>query len=206
MVFMARKSRLNARKQPLQKRSQVTVAVILEAAARILEERGLEGYNTNAIAERGGISVGSVYQYFPNKDALTLALIARFEAELSEAVQGAMSSSGGHPLRDRLRRLIRALLDVHAGRARLNRILETEEDRLRHLLPDTSADAGLKGLVAALLSRHRSEVGAPVDAAAIDDLIVIVRALVDAALHKQTSQAIAERRILRAVEGYLHWR
>src|SRR5215471_6874349 len=125
---MAKKSRLNARKQPLQKRSQETVAVILEAAARILEERGLEGYNTNAIAERGGISVGSVYQYFPNKDALTLALIARFEADLLEAAQGAMFDGG--TLRDKLRRLIRALLDVHAGRARLNRILETEEDRL----------------------------------------------------------------------------
>jgi len=55
---VARKSRLNARKQPLQERSRETVAVILEAAARILEERGLEGYNTNAIAERGGVSVG----------------------------------------------------------------------------------------------------------------------------------------------------
>jgi AcrR family transcriptional regulator len=203
---MAKKSRLNARKQPLQKRSQETVAVILEAAARILEERGLEGYNTNAIAERGGISVGSIYQYFPNKDALTRALIARFEAELLEAAQGAMSSSDGGTLRDKLRRLIRALLDVHAGRARLNRILETEEDRLRQHSPDTSADPHLKRLVAALLSRHRSELGAPVDAATIDDLIVIVRAMVDAALQKEISQDAAERRILRAVEGYLHWR
>jgi AcrR family transcriptional regulator len=202
---VARKSRLNARKQPLQKRSQETVAVILEAAARILEERSLEGYNTNAVAERGGISVGSVYQYFPNKDALTLALIARFETELVDAVQHAVAASEGRPLKDGLKRLIRALLDVHAGRARLNRILETEEDRLRQQLPDTTAERGFAKLVAAFLARHRSEVGV-IDAAAIDDLIVIVRAMVDAALQRESSPAAAERRILRALEGYLHWR
>lgn len=202
---MARKSRLNARKQPLQKRSQETVAVILEAAARILEERGLEGYNTNAVAERGGISVGSVYQYFPNKDALTLALIARFETELVDAVQHAVAASEGRGLKESLKRLIRAQLDVHAGRARLNRILETEEDRLRQHRPDTSAERGFTKLVAAFLARHHSEVG-PIDAVAVEDLIVIVRAMVDAALQKEVAPAAAERRILRAVEGYLHWR
>ena len=49
----------------------------MEAAARILEERGLEGYTTNAVAERAGFSIGSLYQYFPNKDAITIALIQR---------------------------------------------------------------------------------------------------------------------------------
>jgi AcrR family transcriptional regulator len=73
---------LKPRKTPLQKRSAETVAVILEAAARILELFGFEGFNTNAIAERAGVSIGSLYQYFPSKDALLSGLIAREVAPL----------------------------------------------------------------------------------------------------------------------------
>jgi AcrR family transcriptional regulator len=68
-----RKNRLKARKVPAQARSQETVTVILEASARILESDGLRGFNTNAIAERAGVSVVSLYQYFPNKSSTTAA-------------------------------------------------------------------------------------------------------------------------------------
>jgi AcrR family transcriptional regulator len=201
---LARKSRLNARKQPLQERSRETVAVILEAAARILEERGLEGYNTNAIAERGGVSVGSVYQYFPNKDALTLALIAKFEDEILGAAQTAVTASEGKDLKASLKFLIAGLLKAHDGRAQLNRILETEESRLRSASSGSSASIDLRKLIGSLLARHAHELG-PIDAAVIDDLIVITRAMVDDAFQKELSQAAAQRRILRAVEGYLRW-
>jgi len=200
---LAKKSRLNARKQPLQERSRETVAVILEAAARILEERGLEGYNTNAVAERGGISVGSVYQYFPNKDALTLALIARFEDKILGAAQAAIAASEGKDLKTSLKLLIAGLLKVHDGRAQLNRILETEENRLR-AASSGPAVLDLRKLVGSLLARHARELG-PIDAAVIDDLIVITRAMVDDALQKELPRAAAQRRILRAVEGYLRW-
>lgn len=63
------------RKAPGQPRSAHTVAAILEGAAQVLEERGLAGYTTNAIAARAGVSIGSLYQYFPTKDAVTVALI-----------------------------------------------------------------------------------------------------------------------------------
>jgi AcrR family transcriptional regulator len=201
---VARKSRLNARKQPLQERSRETVAVILEAAARILEERGLEGYNTNAVAERGGVSVGSVYQYFPNKDALTLALIARFEEEILSAAQTAIAASEGRTLKTSLRLLVAGLFEAHDGRAQLNRILETEEGRLRAASAAPPGPLDLRKLIGSLLARHVHELG-PVDGAVIDDLIVITRAMVDDALQKDLSQAAATRRILRAVEGYLRW-
>jgi AcrR family transcriptional regulator len=202
--IVARKSRQNARKQPLQERSRATVAVILEAAARILEERGLEGYNTNAVAERGGVSIGSVYQYFPNKDALTLALFARFEDEILGAAQAAVAASEGKDLKTSLRLLIAGLLKSHDGRAQLNRILETEENRLRATSSGPAAVLDLRKLVGSLLARHAREIS-PIDAAVIDDLIVITRAMVDDALQKELSQAAASRRILRAVEGYLRW-
>ena len=201
---MPAKRRVKARKQPLQQRSRETVAVILEAAARVLEARGLEGYNTNAVAERGGISVGSVYQYFPNKDALTLALIARFEEELLEKVRDAFAASEGKSLTAALKLLVRAQIEVHAERAGLNRILETEEDRLRSTSSDSLASGELKALVRALLERHRDEIGKPIDDDAIEDVIVISRAMVDHALQKDLSRPSASRRVLRAIEGYLH--
>jgi AcrR family transcriptional regulator len=80
---------LKPRKQPTQARSSETVNVILEAAARILETRGFAGYTTNAVAERAGVSIGSLYQYFPNKDALTAALIDRETVPLVSALAGA---------------------------------------------------------------------------------------------------------------------
>ena len=91
----SRKSTLKARKMPGQARSQETVTVILEASARILESDGLRGFNTNAIAERAGVSVGSLYQYFPNKDAIVLALIASFEDALHDAVLRAVRGGRG---------------------------------------------------------------------------------------------------------------
>jgi AcrR family transcriptional regulator len=203
---VAKRRRLNARKQPLQDRSRETVAVILEAAARILEERGFEGYNTNAIAERGGISVGSLYQYFPNKDALTLALIERFEGTLLQSVRTAIGGSEGRNLQTSLKLLIGALLEAHAERAKLNRILETEENRLRPASADSPAALELKKLVRSLLATHLSELGRPVDAATVEDLIVITRAMVDHALQSDLPRPAAERRTLRAVEGYLHGR
>ena len=74
------------RKAPGQARSKETVDVILEASARILESEGLRGFNTNSIAAKAGVSVGSLYQYFPNKDAILLALIERFEDATQEAI------------------------------------------------------------------------------------------------------------------------
>ena len=56
--------------------------MIVEAAARILERNGFEGFNTNAVAKKTGVSIGSLYQYFPSKDALLSALIQREAAPL----------------------------------------------------------------------------------------------------------------------------
>ncbi|KQW30266.1 hypothetical protein ASE36_21865 [Rhizobium sp. Root274] len=74
------------RKSASQTRSLYTVECIVEAAARILEEDGMERYTTNAIAERAGVSVGSLYQYFPNKDSITAELWRRSRSTLIKDV------------------------------------------------------------------------------------------------------------------------
>lgn len=81
---MPRTPALVPRKGPRQGRSRQTVATILEAAARVFEEAGPDGATTNAIAERAGVSIGSLYQYFPNKLAIIHALIDRYQQELRE--------------------------------------------------------------------------------------------------------------------------
>jgi AcrR family transcriptional regulator len=79
------KTRRAPRKRPAQERSKETVRAILEAAARILRKDGYEGTNVNRVAELAGVSVGSLYQYFPSKEAL-VAEVARDLAERTIAV------------------------------------------------------------------------------------------------------------------------
>lgn len=74
---MAKRTTSKPRKAPGQQRSRETVAAIIEAAARILAEEGASGFNTNSVARRAGVSVGSLYQYFPNKEALVRSLLGR---------------------------------------------------------------------------------------------------------------------------------
>lgn len=74
---MVARSDAEPRKSPRQRRSRETVERILDAAARIFDERGYRGTTTNHVAELAGVSIGSLYQYFPNKDALLVALAER---------------------------------------------------------------------------------------------------------------------------------
>ncbi len=74
------------RRTPRQARSRVTVRRILDAASGVLQERGYDGFTTNRIAEAAGISPGSLYQYFPNKDAILNAMVAEYGDWLAHRV------------------------------------------------------------------------------------------------------------------------
>src|SRR5580765_1998696 len=67
----------SARKQPRQGRSQVTVDAIVTAAERVIERTGVTGLTTTAVAEIAGVSIGSLYQYFPNREAILGAVVER---------------------------------------------------------------------------------------------------------------------------------
>jgi AcrR family transcriptional regulator len=114
-------SGLAPRKLPRQDRSQATVAAILEAAIELFSSRGFADTSTNAVARRAGISIGSLYQYFPNKDALIVAL---FDRHL-EGVERLVGESLGWlrdpavTLRDGIRRLLESLAALHDADPRL---------------------------------------------------------------------------------------
>ncbi|MEI9886762.1 MAG: helix-turn-helix domain-containing protein [Rhizomicrobium sp.] len=65
------------RRRPRQARARITYDSILEAAVQVLERSGPDGLNTNAVAERAGVSIGTLYQYFPGKEAILLAVARR---------------------------------------------------------------------------------------------------------------------------------
>ncbi len=96
---MASEISRNQRRRPRQARSRATWEAIVEAAAQILERRGPGGFNTNEVAERAGVSIGTLYQYFADKHAILAAAVRR---ELSEAP----------PLAGRQRALIEALIAI----------------------------------------------------------------------------------------------
>lgn len=73
--------KVQPRKKAQQFRSKETVRAIVQAASKILVEEGVKGFNTNNIAKRAGVSIGSLYQYFPNKDSISSLLFEEFFAD-----------------------------------------------------------------------------------------------------------------------------
>lgn len=97
---------LEPRKRPHQQRSAATVDAILEAAARILERRGLDALTTNAVAALAGVSIGSLYQYFPGKAAILAELIRRERLILLASIDR-IAHAPGDSLKDDVCSLIR---------------------------------------------------------------------------------------------------
>lgn len=193
---------LTPRKRPAQRRSATTVDAIIEAAARILESAGLAGYNTNDIARLAGISVGSLYQYFPNKEAITNTLILR---EMTALLDAASRIPAEAPGLDRLARLIEIAAEHQFRRPALARLLDIEEERL----PDEGDLADVRTALSAIIRDSIATVpGALADPDhAVTDIVAIIKGLVDTASRRgETDMADVTRRTARAVFGYLLYR
>lgn len=116
---------LKPRKRPVQTRSRLTVEAILDSAARVFAERGFAGGTTNHIAERAGVSVGSLYQYFPNKDAILMGLMERHLAQARGDVERWADGLEHGPV-DRgrmLRSLVETMVSEQLIDPRLHRVL-----------------------------------------------------------------------------------
>jgi AcrR family transcriptional regulator len=120
------------RKKPVQKRSQVTVDAIVEAAARIFVKEGYASATTNRIAELAGVSVGSLYEYFPNKASLLAALIARQVETMTTLMRERLAAVQGGPLREIVATIARAVIEAHYQNLELNRLLIAGTQRVAH--------------------------------------------------------------------------
>ncbi|MGH7125597.1 MAG: TetR/AcrR family transcriptional regulator [Stellaceae bacterium] len=115
--------RVTPRKEPRQARAQATLEAVLSAAAQVLVEEGFERATTNRIAEVAGVSVGSLYQYFPNKEAIVNALVERHEGEMFEQLAGMAATLEHAPLEEAIATYVRAMLKVHATSPKLHEVL-----------------------------------------------------------------------------------
>ncbi len=197
---MPRRSTLKPRKTPRQQRSTETVNVILEAAARILERHGLDGFTTNAVAERAGVSIGSLYQYFPSKEALTATLIRRETTTLIENATAALDEASG---RAALLKLIAAAVKHQLRRPVLARLLDFEEARLPLGKETRDVTDRLAAIIAEVLRRPDLPPQPDIEVASAD-MIALVKGLIDAAGQRgEVEPKSLEGRVRRAVFGYL---
>lgn len=125
---MVRKPHLEPRRPPIQDRSRATVEGILAAAAQVFEAHGYAGGTTNRIAERAGVSIGTLYQYYPSKEAIAVALLEKHIADTDLRLTAWVDHmiEERHGLRASLADYVAGMLETHSGRPRLQHILLEE--------------------------------------------------------------------------------
>jgi AcrR family transcriptional regulator len=126
---MAARPATNPRKHASQERSRATVDALIEATARILVRDGFDRASTNRIALEAGVSVGSLYQYYPGKEALVAAVAERHAEDLMAVVRKALAEVADQPLEAATRALVAAAIEAHRVDPRLHRVLAEQTPR-----------------------------------------------------------------------------
>lgn len=155
---MQRQVRTTPRKRPRQERSKATVDSILAATARVLVRQGFDGLTTNAVATTAGVSIGSLYQYFPNKEALVGALIERHMEEMNALVLAELTRVALLPIAQGARAVIELTIRAHAIDPELHRVLTEQVPRVGRLAKLRDLDQLCHRMVAGLLTARRDEV------------------------------------------------
>ncbi len=208
-MHMARKPQTNPRKAASQERSRATVDALLEATARVLMKEGYDRASTNRIAEVAGVSIGSLYQYFPSKEALVAAVIDRHTQEISEVTRNALVKAAARPIEVAAREFVSVAIDAHRVNPKLHGVLAEQIPRVGRL---ENIEANVRegyALVRGYLEAHRDEIDvADLDLAAFV-LVTAVEALTHAAvLRRPDILADGKARhfvddVTRLVVGYL---
>jgi AcrR family transcriptional regulator len=154
---MQRQVRTSPRKRPRQQRGKDTVDSILEATARVLKHAGFDGLTTNAVAAKAGVSIGSLYQYFPNKEALVSALIERHCEEMNSAILAELANVANLPIAQGARAVIELTFSAHAIDPALHRVLTEQVPRIGKLAKLRELDNISHRMVAGMLAARRDE-------------------------------------------------
>ncbi len=171
------------------------VDTILDAAARVLRKHGYDDTTTNRVAEIAGVSVGSVYQYFPNKQAMVHALIERHDAAMWAVFTDHVTTAIGRPFADAVPAVIDALFAAHLVDPDLHRVLHQQLPRVGALtiLHDTNVRSRsvVENLLRARPDQH--DRAGDVDTTALV-VVEAVEALIHASLELPPARARAVQR------------
>lgn len=200
-----RRPKPSPRRTPKQARSRQTIDAVLQAVVKILKRDGVDAVTTNRIAEVAGVSVGSIYQYFPDKRAIFLALHDRHAEEVARLVDATVVAHAGSPLEDVLCALMEALIDAHAPDPELYALLDAE-------VPHRGAGAHslqgrLRNALRLALAANRKTADSPRD---VERTLFVVAHMIDALSHgvvlgrpRQLSVSAAKDEAVKAVLAYL---
>jgi AcrR family transcriptional regulator len=155
---MVAKPLTNPRKSASQDRSRLTVDALLEATARVLVKDGYDRASTNRIAHVAGVSIGSLYQYFPSKEALVAAVIDRHTQEMMQLIREALMKVAMRPVEEAIRELVKLGIEAHRVNPKLHRVLAEQVPRVGRLDNIQAVDRQAYALVRAYLDAHRHEI------------------------------------------------
>jgi AcrR family transcriptional regulator len=191
------------RREPKQLRARQTVEVTLDAVVRVIKRHGIGAVTTNRIAEAAGVSIGSVYQYFPDKGAIFLALHERHVDEVSRLVESTLVTHAGASLEVLVRALLDALVDAHAHDPELYELLLTVPRRTD----------GARDFAVRLRGALQLAIGARARALTpheLDRVLFVVTNMIDSLSHAavlrrppRLSLAAAKEEGVRAIVAYL---
>jgi AcrR family transcriptional regulator len=142
---------------PTQERAQVTVEAMLDAAVKLLKKSGSSAITTNRIAEAAGVSIGSVYQYFPNKRAIFIALHERHIAQVDSVLCGRLAKSAELTLDELIDSLADGMIELHSADPELSELLQAEVPHRAEGTRDFSVR--LHGNFRKALAAHSKELG-----------------------------------------------
>jgi AcrR family transcriptional regulator len=162
------------RKSPLQARAKATVNAIVEATTQVLLEEGYDRFTTARAAERAGVSVGSLYQYFPNKAALAAAVIERCCENFLIAFESALAGRRHATLADCIRALIDVTLVSHHLAPELHRIVRDLAPRIGIADKADMVSRTAAKVIESMLRRHSDEIAPEIDLATAATIIETV--------------------------------
>jgi AcrR family transcriptional regulator len=155
---MTTKTPTAPRKTPQQERSRFMVTSILDATARVLVEFGFSRTSTNLVAERAGVSIGSLYQYFPSREALVAGVGRRYAEEKRAKLEALLLKKSGDNLRQDITTVINAIEQAQAADPELSYALVREVPKLGDLDWREEVEARSLALAQRFLSKHASEI------------------------------------------------
>jgi AcrR family transcriptional regulator len=155
---MARRPLTKPRKTASQERSRLTVNALVESTIRVLVKEGYDRASTNKIAAVAGVSIGSLYQYFPSKEALVAAVIDRHTSELSLTIRDALAQVAALPIETAARQLVVAAIEAHSIDPNLHRVLAEQVPRTGRLEHIDAVQRDASRFLRSYLEVHKDEV------------------------------------------------